>query len=121
MTENDGKERQALKQHLDKEFEIKEVGRLEYFLGIEVAHSKKGIFISQQKYVPDLLRETEKLACKPASTPIDPNHKLGEAEEDVVTDREMYQRLVGRLIYFSHTRPDIAYNVTIQGRFIYKL
>ena len=107
MIENDGKERQDLKQHLDKEFEIKEVGRLEYFLGIEVAHSKKGIFISQQKYVPDLLRETD--------------HKLGDAEEDVVTDREMYQRLVGKLIYFSHTRPDIAYNVTIQGRFIYKI
>lgn len=44
-----------------EEFEIKELGMLKYFLGIEVAHSRKGIFISQQKYVLDLLTETQKL------------------------------------------------------------
>ena len=57
-----------------------------------VAHSKQGIFISQQKSVTDLLKETGKLACKPADTPIDPNHKLGEALKDPMVDREMYQR-----------------------------
>ncbi|KAL6319838.1 hypothetical protein AAG906_036906 [Vitis piasezkii] len=45
------------------------------------------IFISQHKYVTDLLKEIGKLACKPTSTPIDPNHKLGEAEEDTMVDR----------------------------------
>jgi len=76
-------------------------------LGIEVAHSKKGIFISQQKYITDLLKETGKIACRPASTPVDPNIKLGSAEEDIFVELEMYQRVVGRLIYLSHTRPDI--------------
>ena len=61
----------------------------------------------------DLLKETRKLACKLVSTPIDPNHKLGETKEDVAVDREMYQRLVGRLIYLSHTRLDIAYVVSV--------
>ena len=61
----------------------------------------------------DLLKETRKLACKLVSTPIDPNHKLGETEEDVAVDRDMYQRLVGRLIYLSHTRLDIAYVVSV--------
>ena len=55
MTRNDLEEREALKQCLVKEFEIKELGRLKYFLGIDVAHSKKGIFVSQQMYVFDLL------------------------------------------------------------------
>ena len=96
-----------------KEFEIKELGRLKYFLGIEVAHSRLGIFISQQKYITDLLKETGKLACRPASTPVDPNHKLGEAEEDSAVNRESYQCLVGKLIYLSHTRPDIAYVVSV--------
>ena len=86
-----------------KEFEIKSLGRLKYFLGIEVAHSRQGILISQQKYVIDLLKETGKTACKPASTPMDPNVKLGTAEEDTAVDREMFQRLVGKLIYLSHT------------------
>ncbi|RCU30907.1 hypothetical protein DVA81_19785, partial [Acinetobacter baumannii] len=77
--------------------------------GIEVTRSRQGIFISQQKYVVDLLRETGKLACKPASTPIDPNHKLGIANEDMAVDKEGFQKLVGKLIYLAHTRPDIAY------------
>lgn len=62
------KEQQVLTQHLAKEFEMKSLGRLKYFLGIEVAHSKKGIFISQQKYIIDLLMETGKLACKPVGS-----------------------------------------------------
>jgi len=75
-------------------------------LGIEVVYSKKGIFISQQKYVTDLLKETSRTTCKLASTPIDPNMKLGSMEEDVAVDKGMYQRLVGRLIYLSHTNRD---------------
>ena len=80
VTGDDDRERQLLSQCLAKEFEIKTLGRLKYFLGIEVAHSKQGIFISQQKYVTDLLKETGKTTCKPVSTPIEPNLKLGEVE-----------------------------------------
>ena len=116
---NDGKEKQSLRQCLAKEFEIKELGRLKYFLRIEVAHSRQGIFISQHKYVTDLLTKTGKLACKLASTPIDPNHKLGETEEDATVYREMYQRQVGKLIYLSHMRPGIAYAVSIVSQFMH--
>ena len=76
---NDGKEKNTLKQRLAKEFEIKDLGKLKYFLGIEVARSKQGIFISQQKYVIDLLRETCMMASKPVAIPIEQNHKLSEA------------------------------------------
>ena len=71
-----------------KEFDMKTLGKLTYLLGIEVVHSKKGIFISQQKYIIDLLQETGKTSCNPASTPIDPNVKIGNAEEDVVVDKK---------------------------------
>ena len=68
----------------------------------------------------DLLAETSKIGCKPISTPMDPNHKLGEAkEEPVVVIKRMYQRLVGRLIYLAHTRPDIAYSVSVISQFIH--
>jgi len=100
---NDEKEQPRLNQCLAKEFKIKTLGKLKYFLGIEVvAHSKKAMFISRQRYITDLLLETGKTACKPTSTPFDPNSKLGSADDDVVVDIEMYQRLVGRLIYLSH-------------------
>jgi transposase InsO family protein len=108
-----------LKQQLVKEFEIKDLGKLKYFLGIEVARSKHGLFISQQKYTLDLLKDTGMLGCKPAETPIEQNHRLEEFPEDVPVDRESYQRLVGRLIYLSHTRPDIAYAVSVVSQFMH--
>ena len=80
---------------MKREFEIKELKNLKYFLGIEVARSKKEIFISQQKCFTDLLRDTVKLACKSINSPIDQNHKLGEVEGDIAMDREVYQKLVG--------------------------
>lgn len=71
-----------------KEFEIKDLRYLRYFLNMEVARSSKGISISQQKYVLDLLRETRMNRCKPAKTPMDPNTKLGVQTNGVAVDRE---------------------------------
>ncbi|RVW30369.1 Retrovirus-related Pol polyprotein from transposon TNT 1-94 [Vitis vinifera] len=119
VTGNDEREKHEVKQRLATEFEIKELGKLKYFLGIEVAYSTQGIFISQQKYVTDLLAETGKIRCKPVFTPMDPNHKLGEVKEEPVVDKRMYQRLVGRLIYLAHTRPDIAYSVSVISQFMH--
>jgi len=61
VTGNDEREKHELKQKVVKEFEIKELGKLKYFLGIEVAYSTQGIFISQQKYVTDLLAKTRRM------------------------------------------------------------
>ncbi|RVW53975.1 Retrovirus-related Pol polyprotein from transposon RE1 [Vitis vinifera] len=119
VTGNDEREKHEVKQRLATEFEIKELGKLKYFLGIEVTYSTQGIFISQQKYVSDLLTETGKIGCKPVSTPMDPNHKLGEAKEEPLVDKRMYQRLVGRLIYLAHTRPDITYSVSVISQFMH--
>ena len=92
---------------------------MKYFLGIEVAYSTQGIFISQQKYVIDLLAETGKIGCKLVFTPMDPNHKLGEAKEEPMVDKRMYQRLVGRFIYLAHTQLDIAYSVSVISQFMH--
>ncbi|KAK3032656.1 hypothetical protein RJ639_034922 [Escallonia herrerae] len=61
VTGNDSDEKEALRKYLAKEFKIKDLGKLKYFLGIEIARSKEGIFVSQQKYVLDLLEETGSL------------------------------------------------------------
>lgn len=119
ITGDDDDEIVQLKKYLATEFEIKELGDLKYFLDIEVARSDQGICLSQRKYVMDLLTETGMLACKPVETPIEQNHKLGEYPGDVPTNKERYQRLIGRLIYLSHTRPDIAYVVSVVSRFMH--
>ena len=75
ITRNDEGEIQRLKTYLSNEFDVKNIRSLKYFLGIEVAHSKGGIFISQQKYILDVLRETWILGCKPIETLIEQNHK----------------------------------------------
>ena len=62
ITEDDTKEIDNLK-HLQKHFQTKDLGSLKYFLGIDVARSKKGIFLSQKKYVLDMLRM---LGCEDA-------------------------------------------------------
>ena len=84
-----------------------------------MAHSKQGIFISQQNYVLDLLKETGKLGCKPMATPIEYNHRLCNALEHSMIDKGLYQRLVGKLIYLSHTRPDIAFDVSVVSQFMH--
>jgi hypothetical protein len=69
---------------------MKNLGWLKYFLGIKVARSKQGIFLSQRKYILDLLSEVGLLDCKPVDTPIIQNHKLGEYPDHVPTNKERY-------------------------------
>jgi len=59
------------------------------------------------------------LECKPADTPIVQNHRLGEYPDQAPTDKGRYQTLVGKLIYLSHTRPDIAYAVSVDSQFMH--
>lgn len=89
----------GLKNVLAREFEIKDLGSLRYFLGIEVARSTQCIFLSQWKYVMDLLKEAGMTCCKPCLTPIETNHKLQEDDSERLINAERYQRLVERLIY----------------------
>ncbi|XP_022883675.1 uncharacterized protein LOC111400496 [Olea europaea var. sylvestris] len=102
----------SLKSFLHAQFHTKDLGVLKYFLGIEVTRNKKGIFLSQRKYVFDLLIETRKLGAKPSSAPILPNLQLTK-DGDLFEDLEKYRRLVGKLNYLTVTRPDIAYSMQI--------
>ena len=91
---DDVEEMQNLKGKLAKEFEIKDLENLRYFLGIEVRRSKSERYVPQSQYILDLLNETEMLECKPASTPSDQNHQLGTITKGIPVDKGKYQRLV---------------------------
>nr|GEY67697.1 putative ribonuclease H-like domain-containing protein [Tanacetum cinerariifolium] len=81
ITGNDKEEIAKLRKSLFTEFEMKDLGKLKYFLGIEVLRSKRGIFMCQKNYILDLLAETGMVDCKPADTLMIMNRKLYMEEE----------------------------------------
>ena len=86
ITSNDQNGIQKLKQHLFSHFQTKDLGKLKYFLGIEVARSNSRVVISQRKYTLDILTETGMLDYKPVDTPIDPNVKLVLGQGELLRD-----------------------------------
>ena len=97
------------KQILHNTFQIKDLGILKYFLGIEVAHSSFGISLRQRKYCLDLLKDSRFLNSKPVSTPSDPSVKLHNDDSESYSDVPAYRRLIGRLLYLTTTRPYITF------------
>lgn len=110
---------ERLKKKLAQEYEIKDLGEM-YFLAMEVARSKQGIVMTQQKYIQDLLKDTGMSGCWPAETPTNANKKLGDVIHGTPVEVQQYQRLLSRLIYLSHTHPDIAFVVNMVSQFMHK-
>jgi hypothetical protein len=107
-----------LKLFLQKKFHTKDLGKLKYFLRIEVARSGNGINLSQRKYVLDLLEETGFLVARPVHIPMDPNKKLVKDEGELFGDAGRYRLLVGKLTYLTITRPDIKYAMSVVSQFL---
>ncbi|XP_019455167.1 PREDICTED: uncharacterized protein LOC109356296 [Lupinus angustifolius] len=108
----------SVKSLLDKKFSIKDLGTLKYFLGIEVAMSKDGISLCQRKYTLDMFQESSLLAGKSSSTHMDINAKLHSASGKSYSEETSYRRLIGKLVYLTHTRPDISFFVGHLSQFL---
>ncbi|RVW93037.1 Retrovirus-related Pol polyprotein from transposon RE1 [Vitis vinifera] len=97
ITGSDQRGIQRLKQHLFNHFQTKELGKLKYFLGLEIAQSTSGVVMSQRKYALNILEEIGMLECKPVDTPMDPNVKLVLGQGEPLRDPKRYRRLVDTL------------------------
>ncbi|KAD4888928.1 hypothetical protein E3N88_21001 [Mikania micrantha] len=106
------------KNNLDKNFSIKDLGTLRYFLGVEVARTAEGLVLSQRKYTLDILNDCGLTGCRPSQLPFEKNLKLEHDPKEPEVDASLYRRIVGRLLYLQATRPDIAYSVNILSQFV---
>lgn len=102
-----------LKRVLSQNFHMRDMGTPRYFLGLEIDRSSSGFFVSQRKYTTDLLKEYGMSNVTPMKLPMDVHLKLTPHKGDLLADPTPYQRLVGKLIYLTITRPDIAFSVHI--------
>ena len=95
-------------------FEIKDLGKLHYFIGIQVKQEHDYIWIGQETYTQSILERFNMSNCRPAHTPIDPGAKLKKAgDEEKRFDNQTYQAAIGSLLYLSlYTRPDISHAVS---------
>ena len=97
---------------------MKDLGELKYFLRLEVARSHNGIHIYQIKYAIDILSETGLVGAKPATSPMAKDTTSLFDTEAEAYDATSFQKIIGKLLYLTNTRPDIAYAVQFLSQFL---
>ncbi|GJT95104.1 putative ribonuclease H-like domain-containing protein [Tanacetum coccineum] len=104
-------------QMMHKRFQMSSIGKLTFFVGLQVKHKDDGIFISQDKYVADILKKFDFVIVKTASTPIETNKALLKDEEAEDMDVHLYRSMIGSLMYLTASRLDIMFAVCACARF----
>lgn len=117
---NDSKMISRTKYFLSTMFHMKDLGKVRYFLGLEVDQTHQGIFISQAKYTQDLIQEYGMKNCRPLKLPLDTHTKLTPNSGTPLPHPEQYQKLIGKLIYLTLTRPNISFAVHILSTFMHQ-
>lgn len=104
---------------LNAKFNLKQLGNLDYFLGIEVRKTDRGsLILSQAKYVIELLNKANLLDANPITTPMISGCKLSRFGNDSLTDPHLYRSIVGTLQYVTLTRPEISFSVNKVCQFL---
>jgi hypothetical protein len=109
-----------LSAYLNSQLRLKDLGKVKYFLGFEIARTDAGISVCQRKYTLDILADSGLLAAKQVLFPMESNLRLSKDEGALLVDdvATQYRRLIGRLIYLTIARPNIAYSVQILSQFM---
>ena len=107
-----------VKKQLGEHFQMSDLGPLSFFLGIEVLRSAKGYYLSQSKYIQDLIARSGITDNRTAATPMDLHLQLRPNDGTPLADPSRYRHIVGSLVYLTVTRPDIAHAVHILSQFV---
>ncbi|GKD91176.1 putative ribonuclease H-like domain-containing protein [Tanacetum coccineum] len=102
---------------MHKKFQMSSMGELTFFLGLQVKQKEDGIFISQDKYVNEILNKFGFSDVKTASTPMETHKTLLKDEKGEDVDEHLYRSMIGSLMYLTSSRPDIMFVVCACARF----
>ena len=103
----------SLKGAMNQAFSMTDLGLLSQFVELEISKIKAGIKVHQYKYALDLLNKFKMKDCKESKTPFLSGVKLEEADSSPMVNNTLYRKLIGCLLYLTHTRPDISYVVSV--------
>jgi hypothetical protein len=118
ITGDDSKYIDFAKTHLSDQFLMFDLGPLRYFLVTEISTSKR-FFLSQEKYIRDLLDQASLTNHWTVETPMEPNIHLTPTDGEHLENPTRYRYIIRSLVYLSVTRPDISYSVHILNQFVY--
>jgi hypothetical protein len=92
---------------MHNEFEMSLLGELSFFLGLQIRQSNQRIFISQTKYIREMLKRSGMEDCKLVITPMQTNCKLSKDDNSKSIDQRQYRSMIGSLLYVTTSRPDV--------------
>jgi hypothetical protein len=107
-----------VKARLSDQFLMSDLGPLQYFLGIEILSTPEGFYLSQEKYIHDLLDRASLTDHRTVETPMELNIHLVTTDGEPLEDPTHYRHIVGSLVYLGITRSDISYSVHILSQFV---
>ena len=91
--------------------------KLSYFLGLKINQLKNGTFVSQGKYIKDMLKKFGMNEAKAISTPMGTNDNLDSDASGNMMDKKLYRSMIGSLLYVTASRPDVMFSVSMYARF----
>ena len=106
------------KKNLAEEFDMKDLGQMHYFMGLEVWQQDGEIFLGQGRYTTEILKRFQMEDCRPMTTPMITNWRKIDTSDDDEVDPMLYRQLIGSLMYLVNTRPDICYAVNTLSQFM---
>lgn len=107
-----------VKAFLHSKFTIKDLGKAKFFLGIEIARGSTGMYITQRKYIKDIILDLNLVDAREVATPLSSDWIANDENSGPYEDPSSYRRLIGRLLYLNFTRPDITYSVNTLSQYM---
>ncbi|GKA21778.1 retrovirus-related pol polyprotein from transposon TNT 1-94 [Tanacetum coccineum] len=98
-------------------FKMSMMGKLSFFLGLQISQSPKGIFLNQSKYALESLKKYGMETCEPVDTPMVEKSKLDKDPQGKAVDPTRYHGMIGTLLYLTSSRPNLVFDVRMCARY----